>query len=50
MSIKKGKKKERRIVQSGVAPGETVVKDGVLRLVPGALVSIRTEGSAEKTP
>jgi multidrug efflux system membrane fusion protein len=38
------------IVQSGLTPGETVVKDGVLRLVPGAQVSIRTEGSAEKTP
>jgi multidrug efflux system membrane fusion protein len=38
------------IVASGVTPGETVVRDGQLRLVPGAHVSIRTEGSAEKTP
>jgi multidrug efflux system membrane fusion protein len=38
------------IVASGVTPGETVVRDGHLRLVPGAHVSIRTEGSAEKTP
>jgi multidrug efflux system membrane fusion protein len=38
------------IVASGVTPGETVVRDGHLRLAPGVQVSIRTEGPAEKTP
>jgi multidrug efflux system membrane fusion protein len=38
------------IVASGVTVGETVVKDGQLRLAPGTQVSIRTEAAAEKTP
>ena len=31
------------ILQSGVKPGETVVTDGQLRLVPGSRISIKTE-------
>lgn len=38
------------VVASGVTSGETVVRDGHLRLVPGAHVSIRTDVPAEKTP
>jgi multidrug efflux system membrane fusion protein len=38
------------IVASGVTVGETVVKDGQMRLAPGTQVSIRTEAAAEKTP
>jgi multidrug efflux system membrane fusion protein len=38
------------IIASGVTPGETVVRDGHLRLAPGAPVSIRTDRPAENTP
>ncbi len=38
------------IVKSGVTPGETVVTDGQLRLVPGSRIAIRGDGVAEKTP
>jgi multidrug efflux system membrane fusion protein len=38
------------IVKSGLTPGETVVTDGQLRLVPGSRISIRTDLSTEKTP
>jgi multidrug efflux system membrane fusion protein len=31
------------IIKSGVKPGETVVTDGHLRLVPGSRVSIKTD-------
>jgi multidrug efflux system membrane fusion protein len=34
------------IIKDGVAPGETVVTDGQLRLIPGSRVSIKTEGAA----
>lgn len=34
------------IIEKGVQPGETVVTDGQLRLLPGAKVEIQTTGSA----
>ena len=34
------------VIQSGVQPGETVVTDGQLRLVPGSKVDIKTPGQA----
>ena len=36
------------VIKSGVAPGETVVTDGQIRLVPGSHISIKTS-SAPKT-
>src|SRR5262249_13738673 len=33
------------IIKTGVAPGETVVTDGQLRLIPGSRVSIKDEGA-----
>ncbi|MBI3401039.1 MAG: efflux RND transporter periplasmic adaptor subunit [Acidobacteria bacterium] len=38
------------VVQTGVAPGDTVVTDGHLRLVPGSRVSIKNSGAAKGTP
>lgn len=38
-----------RVINSGLAPGETVVTDGQSRLVSGARVSIKTEGSPSTT-
>jgi multidrug efflux system membrane fusion protein len=35
------------IVSSGVAPDETVVTDGQLRLVPGSRVTVKSSGSGE---
>ena len=35
------------VVASGVTPGETVVTDGHLRLVPGARISVKGENPAE---
>jgi multidrug efflux system membrane fusion protein len=37
------------VVQSGVAPGDTIVTDGHLRLVPGSRISIK-EPSGQVTP
>jgi multidrug efflux system membrane fusion protein len=34
------------VVQQGIAPGETVVTDGQLRLVPGAKVEVKIPGQA----
>jgi multidrug efflux system membrane fusion protein len=34
-----------QVIQSGVNPGETVVTDGQLRVVPGAQVDIKTPGT-----
>jgi membrane fusion protein, multidrug efflux system len=37
------------IIRSGVKPGETIVTDGQLRLVPGSRVSIKdSRGNADK--
>jgi multidrug efflux system membrane fusion protein len=38
------------IVKSGVSPGEMVVTDGQLRLVPGSRIAVRNDRAAEKTP
>lgn len=38
------------VVQSGVAPGDTVVTDGHLRLVPGSRISVKTSNLAGGTP
>jgi membrane fusion protein, multidrug efflux system len=38
------------VVQTGVSPGDTVVTDGHLRLVPGSRVSIKNSGAAKVTP
>jgi multidrug efflux system membrane fusion protein len=38
------------VVQTGVSPGDTVVTDGHLRLVPGGRVSIKGSGGAKVTP
>jgi multidrug efflux system membrane fusion protein len=35
------------VVREGIKPGETVVTDGQLRLVPGSRISIRT-GNGQK--
>jgi membrane fusion protein, multidrug efflux system len=35
------------VITSGVEPGETVVTDGQLRLVPGAKINLKTSPSAE---
>jgi membrane fusion protein, multidrug efflux system len=32
------------VIERGVEPGDTVVTEGTLRLVPGARVSVRTRG------
>jgi multidrug efflux system membrane fusion protein len=37
------------VVKNGLNPGEMVVTDGQLRLVPGSRITIRTAGGAEKT-
>jgi multidrug efflux system membrane fusion protein len=36
------------IITTGLKPGETVVTDGQLRLIPGSRVSVKT-GDADKT-
>jgi membrane fusion protein, multidrug efflux system len=38
------------VLKSGVQPGETVVTDGQLRLVPGAKVDVKTAGPAPGNP
>ena len=38
------------VVQTGLSPGDTVVTDGHLRLVPGSRVSIKNSGGAKVTP
>jgi multidrug efflux system membrane fusion protein len=38
------------VVDSGLSPGETVVTDGQLRLVPGSTVEIKTDQQANGTP
>jgi multidrug efflux system membrane fusion protein len=38
------------VVQSGVQPGETVVTDGQLRLVPGSTVNTKTPEATGKAP
>jgi multidrug efflux system membrane fusion protein len=35
------------VIRDGVKPGETVVTDGQLRLVPGSRISVRT-GTGQK--
>jgi membrane fusion protein, multidrug efflux system len=35
------------IIQDGLAPGDVVVTDGQLRLVPGARISVKTGGAAD---
>jgi multidrug efflux system membrane fusion protein len=37
------------VVRSGLTPGEMVVTDGQLRLVPGTRIAIRTGGAVEKS-
>src|SRR5205814_621788 len=37
------------VVQSGVAPGDTVVTDGHLRLVPGSRISVKNSTSPKVT-
>ena len=37
------------VIKDGLAPGDTVVTDGHLRLVPGSKISVRTEGAAKPT-
>jgi multidrug efflux system membrane fusion protein len=37
------------VLASGVKPGETVVTDGHLRLVPGSHISVKTVGRGEDT-
>jgi multidrug efflux system membrane fusion protein len=37
------------VLASGVKPGETVVTDGHLRLVPGSRISVKTAGRGEDT-
>src|SRR5438874_2769258 len=37
------------VMQSGVAPGDTVVTDGHLRLVPGSRISVKTSTSPKVT-
>jgi multidrug efflux system membrane fusion protein len=37
------------VVKSGLTPGEMVVTDGQLRLVPGTHIAIRTGGAVEKS-
>jgi multidrug efflux system membrane fusion protein len=36
------------VLANGVKPGETVVTDGHLRLVPGSLISVKGAGRAEE--
>jgi multidrug efflux system membrane fusion protein len=38
------------IIRQGVTPGETVVTDGQLRLVPGSRVSVKSAPGAKATP
>ena len=38
------------VIDSGLSPGETVVTDGQLRLVPGSTVEIKTDQQANGTP
>ena len=40
----------RRSIKSGLKPGETVVTDGQLRLVPGSRVSIKADDAAKVAP
>lgn len=37
------------VIKDGLAPGDTVVTDGHLRLVPGSKISVRAEGAAKPT-
>ena len=36
------------VIASGLKPGETVVTDGQLRLVPGSKVTVKSAGTAAK--
>jgi multidrug efflux system membrane fusion protein len=38
------------VIQQGLTPGETVVTDGQLRLVPGSRVSIKSGPGAKAAP
>jgi len=38
------------VVRSGLQPGETVVTDGQLRLVPGSRVSVKGEDPQKVAP
>jgi multidrug efflux system membrane fusion protein len=38
------------VIASGVAPGDTVVTDGHLRLVPGSRISVKESDAAQATP
>jgi multidrug efflux system membrane fusion protein len=38
------------VVKNGLVPGETVVTDGQLRLVPGSHITVRTGGVGDKSP
>jgi membrane fusion protein, multidrug efflux system len=38
------------VIQQGIAPGETVVIDGQLRLVPGSRVSVKSGPGSQATP
>ena len=38
------------VIESGLQPGETVVTDGHLRLVPGSRISVKGEGSQPADP
>lgn len=38
------------VIASGVRPGETVVTDGHLRLVPGSRISVKSEGRGAAAP
>jgi multidrug efflux system membrane fusion protein len=50
-SVKPGRTlDDETIVDSGVSPGETVVTDGQLQLVPGAHVSIKEQASGAAKP
>jgi hypothetical protein len=37
------------VIRDGVAPGDTVVTDGHLRLVPGSRISIKGADAAKPT-
>jgi multidrug efflux system membrane fusion protein len=38
------------VIQSGLQPGDTVVTDGHLRLVPGSRVSVKGQDSQKVVP
>jgi multidrug efflux system membrane fusion protein len=41
---------DQTVIAQGVSPGEIVVTDGQLRLVPGSRVSVKTAAGAQATP